>query len=292
MSIGVIDESRLDAGSPEQAPTELDGLADLIAELKGGGTNVYKRHNVWEAHVAPGLSLMDVLFNEVSILDNDKRLWLMEQVAGLVDWDSLGDTTASAAYAQQLLQAGQVVACVVIPKQDGFVQVGTKFLHLIGTTERLIRFYRDAPELGGYSEGEFMRNATRAFPALYFHKDLEAQISKFSVAFAGMRASLIEALADLNDKLPVALRQSPDLRTAAKIFEAQSKFEISPESPKTHKNRTAMICRDVSFEGTTLRCEWHLKLQPHIDRIHFYFGKQEVASDKILIGIFCDHLPT
>jgi hypothetical protein len=37
-------------------------------------------------------------------------------------------------------------------------------------------------------------------------------------------------------------------------------------------------------------CEWHLKIQPDRDRIHFHFGVADIGSGRIFIGIFCYHL--
>jgi hypothetical protein len=65
---------------------------------------------------------------------------------------------------------------------------------------------------------------------------------------------------------------------------------VSRESVKTHSNNSAMRLRDVEFNGDKITCEWHTKLRPEIDRIHFAFGGS--CGDKILIGIFVDHLPT
>jgi hypothetical protein len=48
--------------------------------------------------------------------------------------------------------------------------------------------------------------------------------------------------------------------------------------------------RDVNHEGQVIRCEWHSKLEPHRNRIHFAFD--DTLGGKILIGIFVDHLDT
>jgi hypothetical protein len=63
------------------------------------------------------------------------------------------------------------------------------------------------------------------------------------------------------------------------------------QSPNTHRNSAAMNQRDVLFGRHSIRCEWHLKIQPHRDRVHFMFGHQSVDPSKILVGIFAEHLP-
>jgi len=106
-------------------------------------------------------------------------------------------------------------------------------------------------------------------------------------------------LADLNDHLPKVLKAEKEGAAIAKRFHALSEFEISPESPKTHKNKKAMDKRSVVFKkveigkvkyGTvTVSCEWHLKIRKTTDRIHYYNHTQ---SNRIWIGIFTAHLPT
>jgi hypothetical protein len=65
---------------------------------------------------------------------------------------------------------------------------------------------------------------------------------------------------------------------------------VSAECAKTHRSAKAMCLREVSFNGNMIVCEKHTRLGPEIDRIHFAFG--DGFGDKILIGIFVDHLPT
>ena len=52
-----------------------------------------------------------------------------------------------------------------------------------------------------------------------------------------------------------------------------------------------MRLRDVEYGGEVYRCEWHSKLEPHRNRIHFHVigGKGE---PEVLIGIFHEHLAT
>lgn len=60
----------------------------------------------------------------------------------------------------------------------------------------------------------------------------------------------------------------------------------SPEGPRTHRNRGAMEARDFDFSVGVLRCEWHTKLNPNTDRIHF-----AVTDDRVFVGTIVDHLP-
>ena len=47
--------------------------------------------------------------------------------------------------------------------------------------------------------------------------------------------------------------------------------------------------RDAVFEGKTYRCEWHSKIEPHRNRIHFF---PPPVGSEIVVGLFVDHLDT
>jgi len=67
--------------------------------------------------------------------------------------------------------------------------------------------------------------------------------------------------------------------------------DLSPESPKTRSSPKLMRQREVSFNGRTYRCEWHAKLEPNRNRIHFAMMDDQFA-EMVLIGIFVEHLDT
>jgi hypothetical protein len=53
----------------------------------------------------------------------------------------------------------------------------------------------------------------------------------------------------------------------------------------------AMREREVTYEGRAFRCEWHVKIERHRNRIHFTLPGQGPGG-KILIGLFVKHLST
>ena len=67
-------------------------------------------------------------------------------------------------------------------------------------------------------------------------------------------------------------------------------IEVSIEG-NTRNSESLMRLRDVEFRGQTHRCEWHSKIEPHRNRIHFCVI-DNMAETRILIGIFTEHLPT
>jgi hypothetical protein len=181
-------------------------------------------------------------------------------------------------------------ALVVVPCCAGLEEFAGTRLHYVGDQATAVRFYRDAPELGNFTERQYVENFDRAFPQLHFRANIADDLDKFSGPYRAMRPTLTKAFADLNDILPHLLYLKLPGQQIAQQFSASSSFSISPESPQTHRDLKAMRERDVIFGKVTVRCEWHLKIQPDRDRIHFHFGVAGTGGGKILIGKLCYHL--
>ncbi|MCS3896280.1 hypothetical protein M2171_005413 [Bradyrhizobium japonicum USDA 38] len=75
--------------------------------------------------------------------------------------------------------------------------------------------------------------------------------------------------------------------------EAPSRFgaggvNISDENGNTKKNSVAKSRRKITYKGKERYFWWHIKLQPHQNRIHIL--PDDVPKDPIAVGIFCKHL--
>jgi len=133
-------------------------------------------------------------------------------------------------------------------------------------------------------EVKFFEIAAHAFPDLLFHPDLN--FSRFHGGYA-VRDQVVEHLSRLNDgwtDVYVAEAGNSD------AISTRLQIAVSRESSKTRASDTLMKERDVVFNGTKFRCEWHSKLEPHQNRIHFHPAGE--GLDRPLIGIFAEHLPT
>lgn len=128
--------------------------------------------------------------------------------------------------------------------------------------------------------------ASKMFPAIEFSSDAWKRLRTLVGASEENTTSIIEHLAVLNDS--AANTWTNTLSTAGRQATlAASGVTCSPEGPKTHKNTKAMRTRDFQFDGGVVRCEWHTKLRPDINRIYF-----AVSNGKVLVGVIVDHLPT
>jgi hypothetical protein len=145
-------------------------------------------------------------------------------------------------------------------------------------------FYRTLYALEDVSEDDFFTLAQTAFPDLCFVDNLD--FSKFDGGYS-LRDAVVVHLGALNDKFTEFYVS--ELGNSAQIS-ARIGIDVSIEG-ETRSSERLMAMRDVIFDGRKYRCEWHSKLKPHRNRIHFYPADAS-TRDKVLIGIFIDHLPT
>ncbi len=145
-------------------------------------------------------------------------------------------------------------------------------------------FYRTLYALENVSSEDFFNLASKAFPDLLFIDDLN--FAKFNGGYS-LRDAVVKHLSTLNDKF-LEFYVSEHGNSAQ--ISIRIGIDVSIEG-ETRSSERLMAMRDVTYEGHTYRCEWHSKIEPNRNRIHFYPGDTS-TQDKILIGIFIDHLPT
>jgi hypothetical protein len=134
-------------------------------------------------------------------------------------------------------------------------------------------------------ESGFFELVGLAFPKLLFHPSLN--FSRFQGGYAAVRDEVVRHLSRLNDcwtSVFEAAQGQPD------PISARLGIAVSLESPRTRASESLMKERDVEFDDQTFRCEWHSKLEPHQNRIHFHPATQGLEFP--LIGIFASHLAT
>lgn len=128
--------------------------------------------------------------------------------------------------------------------------------------------------------------ASKLFPAIEFSPDAWKRLNTLVGSPEEITQSIISHLAVLNDF--AASIWAKNLTTEDRQAALGSKgVTSSPEGPRTHKNPKAMRKRDFDFRCGRIRCEWHTKMRPDINRIYF-----EISEGKVLVGTIIDHLPT
>lgn len=258
---------------------------------------------------ADGYELFGYLGGEPGMLiDRDTRNRFFGLISRCPDWDdslpvatdiAVGDAdpalALSIAYAHTCALSGRGVACLVFGgcSRRSFLLTtsthGSAKVFFFTCAATFSEFWRGLYELEDIPEAGFFELAERAFPELIFNPDLSFR--RFEGAYRGLRDKVILHLGVLNDHFLAAHRDAAGLPSAVEpLLTAKGCSGVSPESPKTHKSEAKMRQRDVQYQGRTVRCEWHSKIEPQRNRIHFKFG--EAFGNKVFIGIFVDHLDT
>ena len=144
---------------------------------------------------------------------------------------------------------------------------------------RLLYEWEDAPE------SEFLERAKLAFPRLVFAANIGFR--NFRGAYRTLRPKVVCHLGRINDSFPEVLTAESGMPDA---ISSRLGIDVSIEG-NTRGSPRLMRQRDVEFCGQEYRCEWHSKIEPQRNRIHFCVIDDR-GQTKILIGIFTEHLST
>jgi hypothetical protein len=222
----------------------------------------------WDERSAPGIG------NTVSI----------DGGPGLTAW--------SVEYALLMTVQGTGIACLVFPGKgrSGFVPVRaethTADVFFLSEIEQLPTFWRSLFALESVPEDQFFSLGALAFPKSVLHPDLS--FARFDGSYNLLRDRVVAVLAALDDHFRTEFRRCNGLPHEVQAAFGCHGFDLSPESSNTRKSEKLMRLRDVEYEGQVYRCEWHAKLEPQRNRIHF--AVPDSCDGKILVGIFVDHL--
>jgi len=307
----VIDETSFDFRGLDAASIErrLDDFNDTIWVLHKDGIAAWSPPMLDAVKCVDNYELFDYLMNEPGrVIDRDTRNRFFGLISKCPDWDESipeildvviadgGPVMAlSVAFALVMTLRAKGVACLVFgacPRRGFMVtsnEIGRAEIFYFADAPALMVFWRYLYELEDVSEELFFTLANRAFPSLLFNPDLSFR--RFEGAYRDLRPRVVGHLSVLNDHFLLAYRAANGVPQQVEATLASAGCPgISPESPNTRKNKQAMGLRDIDYQGSVIRCEWHTKIEPHRNRIHFAFGDQ--FGEMIFVGIFVDHLDT
>ncbi|MGH4016464.1 MAG: hypothetical protein ACRDSL_21550 [Pseudonocardiaceae bacterium] len=304
----VVDEASFDFRGLPDADVErgLDQFNDALDALRrdGQAPAVYSDYHSVECR--DGLELVQLIYARATDVDPDvcKRTGVL--LDRCQEWDNdappgctpidLPNTSIpafSVGYALAMGLCGRAVGCLVFPAcpRRGLLTLNgessTVEVVFFAEASEAHRIWRHAFTLENVSEHEFFAIAVFAFPSLIFHSDL--RFGKFAGSYAAVRDPVVRTLCALNDHFPRVLAERMGLPYDVAAAMGQYGVDLSPESPRTHSNEAFMRQRDVTYDGSRYRCEWHAKIERHRNRIHFTLPT-DGPDGRILIGIFTNHL--
>lgn len=167
-------------------------------------------------------------------------------------------------------------------------------------------YWRSVIALESFRLDSLLRNASRAYPNLYFVDGVVAQASGLAGGYTASRQRIHLALVALNDWGHWAFTCAPPaispadavapyfgLRPTNQLIEqrfAGLGLDAAPENPNVYNDRACREARETKVKGKVLYCEWHIKLEPHRNRIHFHPPVHE-SDDRVIVGMISEHLP-
>ena len=317
----VLDESSW-AGATEASL--VGALADAIERLlerldaaRARGEGVVKHENYYETDLGGGVRLYEALFNRPCPVRLDRdlttRLFMALDRANAFDDSHLtqydaefhGDVrfAPGVVWAHTSCREGRYVAVLPLPLEDvpvGQVPVtmGDATLNVVFVEDESqhVAFFRSLIALEHADETKFARLAPSAFPALDWADDVWRGLGDFSRPYIEIRDRLVRCLGGLSDHGAACFDtlQAGDPRHLASRLSAKIGAETSDENGATKQYPQSKRDRTRSHRGIDKVFWWHVKLRPHVDRIHFLYEPSRGSGprpreSRIVVGLFTAH---
>lgn len=218
----------------------------------------------------------------------------------------------SAVYVHARVGRGETIACLPLPGTWAgpcSVVVGEQAMpvHFVVDEATHRGFFRAAVAAHKLDVHAVEALAPHAFPATRFLEGVWRDTKRFEGGYARVREALLGFLATLDDHgawvfTDESGRLSPreplaeiSKRVAVTHALVERRFrgwglEVAPENPDVGKDAGCRRARTRTLGSEQLYCEWHHKLEPHINRVHVH-GPTPASHGKVIVAIYTDHLP-
>lgn len=302
---------KLDGLTNEQASMHIDEVLDVIAAALDKTGDVYYCEELFSQKVYKDLSLYETYDHEDISIDQDVRIRVAANITrckaaeDFVDCaisrdeikikDRVVDFSTNLAWATARINTSlyQSIACLSHCRTGNVQCVSVEqsnnegSIYFICADEHFTLYYQWLAACKSECDDDLDYIKGYAFPELDFVPNSFVGIKKMKTKLREACPLVVEHLAALNNYGKKIFKES--------WAEVPSKFggigvDISDENGKTKKNNKARIARTRLVDGENLVFWWHTKLLRHTDRIHIYPDRVQ-SGGKIIVGIFCVHLP-
>ena len=305
------------AADSDRLSNAVHQLLERIDVARERNEGVVRHQDYYETSLGDGVQLYAVLFESDCPVrfDHDltTRLYLaLDRInelddTGLAEYDAefCGSTqfTPGVAWAHGCCSARHQVAVLPLPLggvPSGRVPVvvGGVANDIVFVTEESqhVDFFRSVIDLENADEATFKRLAPSAFPALEWADNVWRGLGDFDRPYIAVRGELARYLGGLNDHGAACFHElrAGDPRQLQSVLSAQVGTETSDENGDTKKNPLSERDRTRRHQGENKVFWWHVKLQPHIDRIYFLYeppsaGLPVPEHGRIVVGVFKFH---
>ena len=292
-------------------------LLERIDVARERNEGVVKHEDYYETVLGDGVQLYSALFDRDCPVQFDhdleaRLIFALDQAiefddSGVVEYDAefAGSVrfVPGVAWAHACCSEGRQVAVLPLPL-DGVsrgrvpVTVAGATIEIVFVTEESqhVGFFRTVIALEKADQAMFKRLARSAFPALEWADDVWYGLKDFSRPYINVRDELVRYLGGLNDHGAACFHEhrAGDQSRLPPVLTAQVGTETSDENGRTKRYRPSERDRTRRHHGTNKVFWWHVKLQPHVDRIHFLYEPRSMSPlspehGLIVVGLFKDH---
>jgi hypothetical protein len=184
--------------------------------------------------------------------------------------------------------------------------LGVADVHFVRREADRIAFWREAIVVEGDNADSLARLGLHAYPEIHFLPGVLDEVNQLGGGYLAIRAQVQAAFAALNDyggwiftTAPPPLTPTDGLQPdpaggtpSNQIIERRFRqigLDVAPENPNVRQTQSTRLARERVLGKQTIYCEWHLKLEPHRNRIHIHGPAHGV--DRIIVAIIHEHLP-
>ena len=302
---------------PDALSNALYQLLERLDVARERNEGVVRHQDYYYTDLGDGVRLYSALFEPECPLrfDHDLTMRLILALSRINEFDDTGmveydaEFGGSARFAPGVVWAHarcseqRHVAILPLPLggvPSGRVPVVVEDItnEIVFVTEELqhVDFFRSIIELENANEAMFECLAPSAFPTLEWADNVWRGLRDFSRPYINVRRELVRYLGGLNDYGARCFHEygAGDPRRLPQVLSIQVGTEASDENGETKRNRLSERDRTRRHRGQNKVFWWHVKLQPHIDRIYFLYEPPSADSPfpehgRIVVGIFKEH---
>lgn len=215
---------------------------------------------------------------------------------------------ADVAWVHHHVRTGCAMACLSLRRRGLLptrTALGAADVHFVGDEEGRVAFWRDAIKIEGDNVASLVRFAPSAYPNIYFLPGVVANVDRFDGGYLALRTQ-VQATFEALDRhgvwifteAPPAVspdepRRGTEPAPTNQIIEERFLnvgLHAAPENPDVRLKEKTRSAREATIGKATLYCEWHIKMQPHRNRIHVH-GPVKESDHRVVVGMIDEHLP-
>ncbi len=316
----VLDESSW-AGVAKASPTgvltdTIERLVERLDVARDRTERVVKHADYYQTDLGDKVRLYSLLFDPGCTvrLDPDLRQQLSLTLDRINEFDDARLTEYDAecggkvrfapglAWAHTACREGHHVAVVPLPLAEvpaGKVSVTVantvaEVFFVVGESQH-VDFFRSVIALENADEKKLERLARSAFPALDWADNVWRGLRRLSRPYVDVRDELVRYLGGLSDHGAACFHEfASDPQQLASVLSARIGASTSDENGATKRFPRSRRDRTRRHGGIEKVFWWHVKLRPHIDRIHFRYeppstSVAKLSDGRIVVGLFRDH---